>query len=469
MQNRGYFRPAVASAAFLTLLALSTPASAYQPYGGGLRAQAEQWPSRTFQTVFDNANVIKSSIDKAWAAQTDPICDMVRKYATTPGLLPNGISVLKVTCNFADTGSLFIDPSQLGHDVVRLRYDVSGNSIDLITSKPAPDAGTVAAGILTGGATAAAEAAADNPEFSIDFDIRADVTASIENMSLGISSAVASLANVHFNSKNFLASVGLTLQPSIRSEVEGDVKKQQVDLKSQVSNSLALINVAFAPMKGQGYTQVQASFTGGKLVLDFVGKTYQVATTGPGRISGAVYFTPPNGQPSAANICAAMSVRAETPDSFNDISQFNVTNMQQVGQVQPIAGGPVPGQRYACSYSVTSVPVGVPVTIVVHAPSTSTGLPAPSPVGWNGTVTLPGFGAETRLRSSLTTSYAVNQQPVKHTALSPAATVAHPVLTTSRSNIKTAPALLSSVPSPSVGGNTASNMNFTLVWQGMPR
>jgi hypothetical protein len=26
-----------------------------------------------------------------------------------------------------------------------------------------------------------------------------------------------------------------------------------------------------------------------------------------------------------------------------------------------------------------------------------------------------------------------------------------------------------SLPQPSVAGNTASNMNFTLVWQGMPR
>ena len=141
MNSQDRFRHAAAIAATVTSLVLSVPASAYQPYGGGLKAQTKQWPSGTYQTVFDNANVIKSTIDHAWAAQTDPICDMVKKYAMQPGLLPNGISVLKVTCNFADSGSLYIDPSKLGQQVVSLRYVVPGNSIDLITSKPAADAG----------------------------------------------------------------------------------------------------------------------------------------------------------------------------------------------------------------------------------------------------------------------------------------------------------------------------------------
>ncbi len=475
MRDRTCFRPAAAVAVFMTLLALSVPAGAYQPYGGGLTVQDEQWPSRAFNTVYNNANVIKASIDHAWAAQTDPICDMVKKFATTPGVIRKDISVLKITCNFAPSGSLWLDPSQLGHQVVGLRYLVPGNSIDIVTSKPAADAGTVALGVLTGGATAVVETAADDPEFTIAFDISADVTAAIQNMSLNISSAVANVQNVHFNSRNFLAAVALTFQPSIRQQVEGAVQKQQVDLKSQVSNSLALIDVAFAPLKDQGYTQIQSSFASGQLLLRFVGKTYQVPTTGPGRISGAVYFAPSNGQPNPANLCAMMSVRAETPDSFNDISQFNVTNMQQVGQTGPITGGPAPAQRYECSYAVTSVPVGVPVTIVVRAPSTGTGLPSSSPVGWSGTVTLPGFGADTRLSAAhLAPSYPVAQQPIGATRASfrQVGPGLHPASTTSRVAMRTAmapPALAFSVPQPSVAGNNANNMNFTLVWQGMPR
>jgi hypothetical protein len=466
MQDRGYFMAAAAIAAFVTLSGLSAPASAYQPYGGGLTAQTEQWPGRTFDTVYNSANIIKFSIDHAWSAQTDPICDMVKQYAMKPGLLPNGISVLKVTCNFTSAGSLFIDPSHLGQEMVGLRYQVPGNSIDIVTSKPAPDAGQVAAAIVTGGATAAVEAAADNPEFSINFEIVADVSASLQHMNLGISSAVASLRDVHFNSRNLLAAVGLFLQPSIRTEVENAVKKQEVDLKNQVSSSLAVINAAFAPVTSQGYTRVQTSLTGGKLLLRFVGKTYEVATTGPGRISGAVYFTPPAGQPNPGSICAGMSILAKTPNSFNDVSQFNMTNMAQVGHEQPITGGPVPGGRFACSYAVTSVPVGVPITIVVRAPSAGNGYAAPSPAGWSGTVTLPGFGAETRFRAPALTSYAVNRQPVKASRLSPAATTAHPVTATNRTALHTVPApALALIPSPSVGGNTASNMNFTMVWE----
>ncbi len=476
MRDSTFIRPTVAGAVFVTLLAVSAPAGAYQSYGGGLTVQDEQWPSKAFNTVFNNPNVIKASIDHAWAAQTDPICDMVKKFATTPGVIRKDISVLKVTCNFAPSGSLWLDPAPLGHQVVSLRYVVPGNSIDIITSKPAPDAGTVALGVVTGGASTALEYGPDNPEFTIAFDISADVTAAIQNMSLNISSAVASVQNVHFNSQNFLAALALAFQPSIRQQVESAVQKQQVDLKSQVANSLALINAAFAPVKDQGYTQVQSSFTSGELLLRFVGKTYQVPTTGPGRISGAVYFTPPNGQSNPAGLCAAMSVSAETPDSFNDISPFNVTNMQQVGQTGPITGGPAPAQRYECSYALTSVPVGVPVTIVVRAPSTSTGLASSSPVGWSGTVTLPGFGTETRLSSvhPAPPSYAVAPQPIgamqaSYRQVNPGL---HPAPATGRMGMRTAmaPAAAAfSVPPPSVAGNTANNMNFTLAWQGMPR
>ena len=474
MRDKTFFRPTVAVAVFVTLLALSTPARAYQPYGGGLTVQDEQWPSQAFKTVYDNADILKFSIDHAWAAQTGPICDMVKQFAMKPGAIRQDISVLKVTCNFAPSGSLWLDPSQLGRQVAGLRYLVPGNSIDIITSKPAADAGTWALGVVTGGASTALEYGPDDPEFTIAFDISADVTAAIQNMSLTISSAVANVRNVHFNSKNFLASLALAFQPSIRQQVEGAVQKQQVDLKSQVANSLALIDAAFAPVKDQGYTQVDSSFAGGKLLLRFVGKTYQVPTTGPGRISGAVYFTPPSGQPNPANLCAMMSVRAETPDSFNDISRFNVTNMQQVGQAGPISGGPAPAQRYECSYFVSSVPVGVPVTIEVRAPSTSAGLASPSPVGWSGTVTLPGFGAATRLSSAqLAPSYPVAQPPNAATRLAyrPVSPGLHPAATMMRPGVRTAmaPVAALSVPSPSVAGNTASNMNFTLAWQGMPR
>jgi len=463
----------VALAAFVTLLAASVPARAYQAYGGGLTVQGEQWPSRTFKTVYDNADVIKSSIDHAWAAQTDPICNMVKAYAMQPGLLPNGISVLSVSCNFGPTGSLFIDPSHLGQQVVGLRYVVPGNSIVLTTSKPAPDAGTVAAGILTGGATAVAEGAADNPEFSIDFGIVADVTASVQSMALTISSAVAKLDNVHFNSRNFLAAVGLALQPSIRTEVEDAVKKQQVDLKNQVSNSLALISAAFAPAKDAGYTRIEASYGSDHLLLRLVGKTYEVATTGPGRISGGVYFTTPGGQPAPASLCAAMSVRAVTPNSFNDVSQFNVTSTVQVGQTGPITGGPLPGQRYACYYDVTSVPVGVPITIQVQVPASSAGLGSTSPVGWNGTVTLPGFGTESSARLAGGATYAVTrpQPPARQRSTAPQVVSAvHPVTTMRGTGMPAvAPATAFAVPQPSVAGNTATNMNFTLGWQALPR
>ncbi len=475
MRHKTFFKPTVAVAVFLTQLALSAPAIAYQSYGGGLTVQDEQWPSRTFNTVFSNANILKTKIDQAWVAQTDPICDQVKKFAQTPGVIRKDISVLKVTCNFAKSGSLWLDPSQLGHQVVGLRYLVPGNSIDIVTSKPAPDDGTAVLGVLTGGVSTALEYGPDNPEFTIDFEISADITAEIQNMSLNISSAVASVRNVHFNSRNFLASLALAFQPSIRQQVEGAVQKQQVDLKNQVANSLALISAAFAPVKDQGYTQVQSSFASGELLLRFVGKTYKVPTTGPGRISGAVYFTPPNGQSNPAGFCAAMSVRAETPDSFNDISQFNVTNMQQVGQTGPITGSPAPAQRYECSYAVTSVPVGVPVRIVVRAPSTSTGLPATSPVGWSGTVTLPGFGTETRLSTvHMTSSSPVPHQPAGATRASyrQVSPGAHTASTTSRMGMRTAMApapVAFSLPQPSVAGNTANNMNFTLVWQGMPR
>ncbi len=472
MQNQVRVRPAVAIAAFVTLAVSSVPVRAYQPYGGGLTAEAEQWPSRNFKVVYDNANIIKFSIDQAWSAQTDPICTMVKQYAMKPGLLPNGISVLSVTCNFGPTGSLFIDPSQLGQDVAKLRYVVPGNSIVLTTSKPAPGAGDVAAGILTGGATAVAEGAADNPEFEIDFDIQADVAASIQNMALTISSAVAKLDNVHFNSRNFLAAVGLALQPSIRSEVESAVQKQQVDLTKQVSNSLALISAAFAPMQSQGYTQVQASFTGGKLLLNFVGKSYEVATTGPGRISGGVYFTPSSGQVNPAGLCSSMSVQAVTPNSFNDVSKFNVTNTVQVGQVGPITGGPLPGQRYACYYGVTSVPVGVPITITVHAPASNAGLAAPSPVGWNGTVTLPGFGQASSARFAGPASYAVAkpQPPARVGSTPQVVSAVHPVTTTRRTGMQAPPPVVAfAIPQPSVAGNSASNMNFALGWQALPR
>ncbi len=473
MKDQVRFRPAVAFAAFVVLLAASAPVRAYQPYGGGLTVMGEQWPSRTFKTVFDSADVIKSSIDHAWAAQTDPICNMVKAYAMQPGLLPNGISVLSVTCNFGPSGSLFIDASHLGQDVVGLRYVVPGNSIVLTTSKPAPDAGTVAAGILTGGATAVAEGAADNPEFSIDFGIVADVTAGVQNMSLTISSAVAKLDNVHFNSRNFLAAVGLALQPSIRTEVEDAVKKQQVDLKQQVSNSLALISAAFAPAKDAGYTRIEASYGSDHLLLRLVGKTYDVATTGPGRISGGVYFTATSGQPNPAGLCAAMSVQAVTPNSFNDVSQFNVTSTVPVGQVGAVTGGPVPGERYACYYTVASVPVGVPITIQVHVPPSGAGLGALSPVGWSGTVTLPGFGTESRAGFVGGATYATTrpQPPARQPMTSPQVVSAvHPVTTLRRTGMQAPPPVVAfAVPQPAVAGNTASNMNFTLGWQALPR
>jgi hypothetical protein len=61
---------------------------------------------------------------------------------------------------------------------------VPGDSIVLTTSEPAPDAGTVAAGFLTGSAAAGDEGAAADPEFSIDFGIVADGTASVQNIAL---------------------------------------------------------------------------------------------------------------------------------------------------------------------------------------------------------------------------------------------------------------------------------------------
>ena len=472
MRNRSVLQLAAVLAASAGVLGGSVAAQAYQPYGGGLTVQSEQWPSGTFQTVYDNANVIKWNIDKAWAGQTDPICNMVRKYAMTPGLLPNGISVLSVTCNFGSNGSLFIDPSGLGQQEAGLRYVVPGNSIVLTTSKPAPDAGTVAAGIVTGGATAVAEAAADNPEFSIDFDIVANVTVSVQNMSLTVPSAVASLDNVHFNSRNFLAAVGLMLQPSIRSEVEGDVKKQQVDLRNQVSNSLALVSAAFAPAKDAGYTRIDASFGNDHLLLRLVGKTYQVATTGPGRISGGIYFVAPGGS-APAGLCAGLSLRALTPSSFHDVSQFNVTSMTQVGQTGPITGGPVPGQRYACYYSVASVPVGVPVTIEVRVPATGAGLGAVSPVGWNGTVTLPGFGSAANARFTGAASYPLTRpQPPGRAGASPArfGNPPPPVRLGNRTVMQ--PPMnqtMFGIPQPAVAGDIANNMNFTLSWQALPR
>lgn len=432
----------------------------FADYAGALQILSEQWNPQGFKSEYNQPTIVKYMLDNAWTQSRDDSCTNLKQSLGKPDAVIKGQTLYDIVCSMGQTGTLRIknELAARGGDV-QLEYYVSGNYLEFTSTQP----------------TAAGKWA--DPRMSVSYDL--DLISKIGVGSapgVSVSSAVAYVRNAHIDSHGVIADVVLdfvkvlsaALGQNFQAMAESQINSQKVDLTGLLRNRIGPVNAILQGFASNGYTEMYGKMNGGTLGLYLVGKTYAVATTGRGTISGAIRWDKASGHPQDAMTgCQALKITATTPAGYAESGRI-IPPLAAVGTVQM---GPVStqvGTQYECDYRIANVPLEEPITIQISAAhpwvnaSNVPVMPVAQQSGWSGTITLHDGVA------------AVRDTNV-HTAVGPAATTAAP------SNYPPAnrPSAATVAPTAIATGNQArtnptgslsvSNIDFTVLLAQPPR
>jgi hypothetical protein len=402
------------------LWTVTVPALA-QGFSGGVVVQGETFDpyhpntAPTYKTLYTNAGVITSTLQRAWHQKSDDICTSIQGFLGKPNALGNGYSPYNITCSMGDASRMGISANSIT-DGIHLTLIIPGNSLQFTTTQP-----TVCGKEC-------------DSTFSVTYELSVGLDVHGSGTQITVANVAAKIQHPNVQAQNLPASVieELVGQQFMDNTV-AKINYHGAELTNLVNSNLGILNALIGGLAQQnGYTHVLlsleksqvASVPPTSVLLQLNKDTFSIPSQGNGQITGAIRWDSSAGSPAS---CSSLTVAAKATVGYEQQGQV-FAPQSVVGSVQ-VSGMKQSGGISECDYHITGLPYGIPLEIDAIAAGGWTGpdandLKSPRPDGWSGHVTVdqPGavVGAQRVARAPSVAAMPVSQAPVTRPAAAPA-------------------------------------------------
>lgn len=373
------FTALVIAAATLSCLPLAAQAS------GGVRIIVQAWQpgnpvTQNNNVVLDRPGLLQDGLNAGWAKARTPICEALKAELGKPDRVAPGFSLYNMDCQMAQSGSLNVTGAQ--NNVVTLQYRLPANMFRATSTQPSV-AGSYADPCAFFYYDLVATTSIHLDTLNVDpFSVASPNVSRPDSCNAAGDIAKFVATTVHFfGGPDFLALAQNTLTQQ-QSFMTGDLN--------------AAVNTFVGPLRSYSgqYAKQSSWVRHGDLYFAF-----------------APSYVP---QPLSASMTGAIVMpKARWHDAAPDCSIFGVSGNVQTGPApildpETLRVGDAPhavvgtvsangvaadaGDRYVCTYAVSSLPPAVPIAFqALGRPNTSAAsyITFIGPDGWSGTDTLP--------------------------------------------------------------------------------
>ena len=407
------------TALLAVFLSTATAPAFAQGFSGGVVVQGETFdpyhpntPPK-YNTLYTNAGVITSTLQRAWHQKSDDICTSIQGFLGKQDALGKGYSPYNIACSMGDASRMGISASPIS-DGIHLTLIIPGNSLQFTTTQPS---------------VCGKEC---DPTFSVTYELSVGLDVHGSGTQITVANVGAKIQHPNVQAQNLPADViqALVGQQFMDNTV-AKINYHGAELTNLVNSNLGVLNALIGGFAQQnGYTHVLLSLEKGQVasvpptsvLLQLNKDTFSIPSQGNGQITGAIRWDSSAGSPAS---CSSMTVAAKATVGYEQQGQA-FAPQSVVGSVQ-MSGMKQNGGVSECDYRITGLPYGIPLEIDATANGAWTGpvtndLKSPRPDGWSGHVTVDQPGAVVGAQRLVRAPASVAAMPVgQATATRPAA------------------------------------------------